>query len=189
MRACVLSLAPQTGNSYLAAVRNMQISLGLPDPGEPRHSHSSEESMQELSRHAYKHNHNRKSICQLRPRFSQNKIALDKSTHPQKILLWAVACTAFFGFFRLGELRPESSSAFNPATSLTWEDVAIDNPNSPSMVKIHLKKAKCDQFGKGADIILGRTQKELCPVAALASSWFGGDTVPVRSSQITRARH
>ena len=27
-------LAPQTGKSYLAAVRNMQISLGLPDPRE-----------------------------------------------------------------------------------------------------------------------------------------------------------
>lgn len=27
-------LAPQTGKSYLAAVRSMQISLGLPDPRE-----------------------------------------------------------------------------------------------------------------------------------------------------------
>jgi hypothetical protein len=26
------NLAPQTGKSYLSAVRNMQISLGLPDP-------------------------------------------------------------------------------------------------------------------------------------------------------------
>ena len=35
------------------------------------------------------------------------------------------------------------------------------------MVRIHLKKAKCDQFGAGADIVLGRTDMALCPVAAI----------------------
>ena len=35
------------------------------------------------------------------------------------------------------------------------------------MVKIHLKKSKCNQFGSGADIILGRTYTPLCPVAAV----------------------
>lgn len=37
------------------------------------------------------------------------------------------------------------------------------------MVKIHLKKLKCDQFGLGSDIILGRTGNLLCPVAAILS--------------------
>ena len=35
------------------------------------------------------------------------------------------------------------------------------------MVRIHLRKSKCDQFGAGADIILGRTSNPLCPVAAI----------------------
>ena len=35
------------------------------------------------------------------------------------------------------------------------------------MVQIHLKRSKCDQFGAGSDIVLGRTGESLCPVSAL----------------------
>jgi len=35
------------------------------------------------------------------------------------------------------------------------------------MVRIHLKTSKCDQFGRGADIFLGRTGDPVCPVAAV----------------------
>ena len=35
------------------------------------------------------------------------------------------------------------------------------------MVQIHLKKSKCDQFGKGVDVVVGRTDQNLCPVSAL----------------------
>ena len=37
------------------------------------------------------------------------------------------------------------------------------------MTQIHLKKSKCDKFGKGSDIILGRTLTPICPVSALVS--------------------
>ena len=90
--------------------------------------------------------------------------ALDGSSHPQKIPLWAVACVAFFGFFRLGELLPESTTAYVPSTSLSWGDVAVDSQDNPTMVRIHLKR---DQFGAGTDVILGRTHNPLCPVAAI----------------------
>jgi hypothetical protein len=82
-------------------------------------------------------------------------------------VLWAIATTAFFGFFRLGELLPESARAFNPATGLSWGDVAVDNHSSPRMVQVHLKKSKCSQFGTGSDIVLGRTGVPLCPVSAV----------------------
>ncbi len=35
------------------------------------------------------------------------------------------------------------------------------------MIQIHLKKSKCDQFGMGADVIVGKTGNALCPVAAI----------------------
>jgi hypothetical protein len=35
------------------------------------------------------------------------------------------------------------------------------------MVQVHLKKSKCDQFGAGADVVLGRSGGDLCPVSAL----------------------
>ena len=79
---------------------------------------------------------------------------------------WAIAVTAFFGFFRLGKLLVETESDYNPALHLSWGNVAIDAHSETSMVKIHLKKSKYDQFGKGADILLGHT---VCPVAAILS--------------------
>ena len=50
----------------------------------------------------------------------------------------AVATTAFFGFFRLGELLPLSAATFNAATDLAWGDVAVDNRQNPRMTQIHL---------------------------------------------------
>ena len=74
---------------------------------------------------------------------------------------------AFFGFFRLGELLPECATSYSIATHLSWEDVAVDSHENPSMVQIHLKRSKCDQFGVGADIVVGSTSKSLCPVTAI----------------------
>ncbi len=89
------------------------------------------------------------------------------SSNPDRVVLWAIASTAFFGFFRLGELLPESVGSFNPAVSLSWGDVAIDNCAAPQMVQIHLKQSKCDQAGVGADIVMGITGTALCPVTAI----------------------
>ena len=38
---------------------------------------------------------------------------------------------------------------------------------APHVVKIHLKKSKCDQFGVGSDIFLGGTNQVLCPVTVV----------------------
>ena len=61
---------------------------------------------------------------------------------------------AFFGFFRLGELLPKSEVAYTPVTHLSWGDVAMDNLRQPTMLKIHLKQSKSDQFGHGIDIFV-----------------------------------
>ncbi len=74
---------------------------------------------------------------------------------------------SIFVFFRLGELLPSSPGTFNSVTSLCWGDVAIDSLSDPTMLQVHLKKSKCDQFGKGSDIILGRTSEIVCPVLAI----------------------
>ena len=65
------------------------------------------------------------------------KMDLFNSSNPEKVVIWAVACTAFFGFFWLGELLPESRRTFVPATDLSWGDVAVDNHSSPHMIQIH----------------------------------------------------
>jgi len=43
-------------------------------------------------------------------------------------------------------------------------DVVVDNAEDPQLLKVHLKKSKSDQFGKGVDICIGKTD---CPVVAI----------------------
>ena len=45
---------------------------------------------------------------------------LTASTSQDRLTVWAIAAIAFFGFFRLGDLLPESTHSFNPATDLAW---------------------------------------------------------------------
>ena len=37
------------------------------------------------------------------------------------------------------------------------------------MVCFHLKRSQCDQFGRGVDVFIGRSENELCPVTAILS--------------------
>ena len=108
-------LAPSSCTTYLAAVRNAQIALGLPEPRE----HSSLPLLKRVLAGIRR--------CRLQLGNSSKKTRLpvtvellkrmkdwlDQSSDSDKVVLWAVACTAFFGFFRLGELLPTSSSSFN----------------------------------------------------------------------------
>jgi hypothetical protein len=41
------------------------------------------------------------------------------------VMLWAACTTAFFGFFRLGEITAPSAALFDPTTNLTQADIAI----------------------------------------------------------------
>ncbi len=74
---------------------------------------------------------------------------LSCATQLEWLTIWAIASTAFFGCFRLGELLPASVKVFDPSTHLAWGDVSIDSYTNPTIVQVHLKKLKCDQFGKG----------------------------------------
>ena len=183
-------LAPQTVKSYLSAVRNSQISLGLPDP---RH----QSSLPILKRV-------QAGIARLRmlkgsPPWVRLPItahilariqqALAASSDPDKYLVWAVAATAFF-FFHLGELLPESAAHFNMATDLAWGDVAVDNHTKPSMIQVHLKKSKTNQFGPGMDIIMGTP---LCPVSAILQYTAVRGTQPgpffLNSNKVALSKH
>jgi hypothetical protein len=47
------------------------------------------------------------------------------------------------------------------------QNVAVNSVHNPTIVKIHLRTSKTDQYGQGEDIYLGRTRSDLCPVSAL----------------------
>ena len=54
--------------------------------------------------------------------------------------------------------------------AIVWSDVAVDSRESPAMIRIHLRHSKCDQFGKGVDIVFGQMGHSLCPVTAII--WY-----------------
>ena len=88
---------------------------------------------------------------------------------PTYVMLWAAAVLCFFGFFRSGEITLPSTKAFDQSQHLAWGDIAIDDRSNPSMLKVHLKKSKMDQAGRGVDVFVGRTNGPLCPLVAVLS--------------------
>ena len=95
-------LSPQTGRSYLAAVRSMQVSLGLPYPRD-------QSSMPLLKRvqAGIRRVRVERGTQQARVRLPITLEVLGKvqrhlksSQHPHQQLLWAISTLAIFGFFR-----------------------------------------------------------------------------------------
>ena len=83
------------------------------------------------------------------------------------IMLWAAVCLCFFGFFHSGEITIPSGWAFDSKIHLSWGDIAVDDVSNPSALRIHLKRSKVDQFGKVVQVYVGKTNDDLCPVAAV----------------------
>ena len=94
------------------------------------------------------------------------KSVLDVKQCFESTLLWAV-CTGFFGFMRSGEFSLAAKSAYDPKKHLSFSDVSVDIHHAPSMMRLHLRYSKTDQFGQGAFIFLARNDGDLCPVSAL----------------------
>ena len=93
----------------------------------------------------------------------QIKASLELTGHPERLGLWAVC--------RLGELLLEASSG---ACHLTWGDMAVNNPQSPGMVRFHLKQSKTDQFGQGVAVVLGRMGIICVQLQRCWGTWHGG---------------
>ena len=162
-------LAPQTIKVYLSAIRSMQLSMGLPPPRE-------ESTLLVLKRVLDGIRRTRVAQGRSTPRIRlpitiavlrQIRGVIDRAPDPDSHVFWAVATVAFFGFFRLGELLVGNEAEYTTTTHLSWGDVAVNSNSMASMVKIHLKRSKCDQFGAGADVLLGRTGCDVCPVEAI----------------------
>ena len=85
------------------------------------------------------------------------------------VMLWAACCVGFFGFLRSGEMTAPESGDFDPGQHLTFDDIKVVNPTSPTAVVIRIKQSKTDPFRQGVSIYLGKTESVLCPVTSLLS--------------------
>ena len=159
------NLSPSTIKNYLAAIRNLLIHAGIPN-------HQLYTPRVELVLRGIK----RCKVGAIKSRLPITPIVLSHlkvawSTHPISQdcrMLWAAACTGFFGFLRCAEFTVPSVTAFDPCKHLTLDDVSVCRSQSVvSTIVLHIKVSKTDQFGKGVDIYLTRTGTSLCPVSAL----------------------
>ena len=157
----------QTIKTYLSAIRHFQISNRVsPTPLSSMHR------LQLVLRGARRHlatANTEKPRLPITPAILKGIRAswTSRADEFDIVMLWAACCTAFFGFFRAGEITVPSLGSYDSQQHLSFRDVAIDSLQDPQMIRIHLKRSKTDQLGRGTDIFLGRADNDLCPVAAL----------------------
>jgi len=99
------NLAPQTKKSYLAAIWNTQLSLGLPNPREQSSLPILERVQAGISRSRLGRGQPSKVRLPITaPILRCIKQQLEQGAHRDSCMFWAVCCSAYFSFFRLGEL-------------------------------------------------------------------------------------
>ena len=166
--------------TYIAAVRYLQLTLGLPDPRDSSLPHL------RLILTGIKRSQAEEGSYAARPRLPITPVILRRirelwNSRPNRgdfTMPWAAVTLCFFGFFRSGEITVPSQEAYDARFHLGWGDVAIDNPRNPQVIRVHLRRSKTDQFGNGVDVAVGRTGDVLCPVAAVASYMASRGTAP-----------
>ena len=60
-----------------------------------------------------------------------------------------------------------SEATYDQSVHLNMSDIAIDSTASPSSVRVSIKASKTDQFRRGVDIYVGKTNNPISPVEAL----------------------
>ena len=160
------NLSYQTIKSYLSAIRFLSISTGQGDPFRPGAMPVLQYVLRGIKRMPKSSPQTRLPVTPVVLR----TLKMQWERHASNcdfVMLWAAYCVGFFGFLRAGEFTVRSASDFDQSSSLTLQDVAVDQHTDPSVVQIRLKQSKTDPFRHGIDIFLGRTNTDLCPVSAL----------------------
>ena len=159
----------QSAKSYLSAVRHAQITAGFQDPFRNADLSRLECVLKGLKRQQACQGTPAKTRLPITPDILRSlKQLWDPSASNQDVaMLWAACTLGFFGFLRCGEFTCPSRQAYDPSCHLSLEDVAIDSPTTPSIMRVTLKQSKTDPFRQGVDIFLGATKNPLCPVMAM----------------------
>ena len=72
------------------------------------------------------------------------------------------------GFMRAGEFTLDRGTA---SPSICQEDVAVDFHQHPSLVRIRLRRAKTNPFGRGISIFVSRTNVDLAQWQKFLAIW------------------
>ena len=159
------SVSHQTIKCYLAAVRSLHIEQGLGDPL------ANTLRLERVLRGIKRSQASRGPPRPPRLPVTKDTMLIIRSmldlSIPDSCMLWAAACTAWFGFLRVSEFTCPPSG-FSPELHLSFSDLAVDSHTHPSGVVLLIKASKTDPFRKGFHLLLPRTDGPLCPVTALS---------------------
>ena len=78
-------------------------------------------------------------------------------------MIWAALTLAYFGLLRVSEYVSCNAHTFNVDQTLTRRMVNIQ----PRLLHISLRASKHDQLGQGAQLSIGATGTDICPVEAM----------------------
>ena len=155
----------QSIRAYLSALRHLYISQGQPDP-------FTENRFPRLQ-YVLKGVHRCEGPAEPRGRLPITPTILpylreawsQQGDSFEHCMLWAACCLGFFAFLRAGEFT--ASTGQDMLSILKPEDITVDNRESPSFLRVFLKKSKTDPFGNGMALFVGRTYHPICPVSAI----------------------
>ena len=172
-------LTHQTVKSYLSAIRHHHIMAGLSDPFSANAFLLLQYVIRGIKRTPGRANRQpRLPITPAILRLLKSSWSPLAATNVDYVMLWAACCLGFFGFMRAGEFTAASAKEFDPTTTLCSSDIAVDNKEAPSVVRVILRHSKTDPFRKGVSIFLGRTFRDLCPVLAMLAFMAKRPAIP-----------
>ena len=164
------SLKHRTTKSYLSGIRFAQIHQGLKDPFAEKTMPLLEYTLLGVKRAQAK------QLPAPKPRLPITPVILAhlqaKWTQPataEGLMLWAAACTGFFGFLRTAEFTVPSPRDYDKSVHLNLEDVALDDRSAPKLVQLNIKQSKTDPFRMGTKVYMGKTGLPICPVRAMTA--------------------
>ena len=161
-------LKHRTIKSYLSAVRHLHIAEGVPDPFQ-----LSRHRLEYVLRGVKRCKSEKGSEGRERLPISPDILRRIKTSWESVLLttdivmLRAACCLAFFGFLRSWELSVPSDATHDPKVHLNVSDIAVNNPASPTVIRVSIKQSKTDPFRRGVDLFMGKTGTDLCPVKAI----------------------
>lgn len=171
--ATVRKIKASTINTYLAGIRQLHISKGIPPPI------IKSELVTLITRgmHNIDNRHTSTSKKKSRQPFTVEKMRILKhrlrewnTSTEQQLLVWAVCTLAFCGAFRIGELLSKHESTFDPAYSLLSEDIQLCSVSVEGKleeaVQVLVKAPKESKVGKAIIVDVYKAAGHICPVKA-----------------------
>ena len=155
---------------YLSAVRHLQIESGFPDPF-LSHMPRLEYVLKGVKREEAERGSSGRTRLPITPSILRKlkDVWEPRAEDWDTRMIWAACCLCFFAFLRISELTVPADSQYDPKIHLSPGDIAFDRRTRPTLIRVSIKKSKTDPFRNGVDLFVGRTDSDLCPVAAVCS--------------------